>query len=30
MFYPFTEPRGAPDIHWNDERHATVYYNARE
>ena len=29
MFYPFTEPRGAPDIHWNDERHATVYYNGR-
>ena len=29
MFYPFGGRRGAPDVHWNDERHATVYYNGR-
>jgi hypothetical protein len=29
MFYRFAEHRGSPDIHWNGERHATVYYNGR-
>jgi hypothetical protein len=29
MFSPFRGRRGAPDIEWNDERHATVYYNGR-
>jgi hypothetical protein len=29
MFHPFAGHRGALDIHWNDDRHATVYYNGR-
>jgi hypothetical protein len=29
MFYPFPVQRPDPDIHWNDERHATVYYTGR-
>jgi hypothetical protein len=29
MCYPSAEYRGVPEIDWNDERHATVYYNGR-
>jgi hypothetical protein len=29
MFHPFAGHRVKPDIHWNDERHATVYCGGR-
>jgi hypothetical protein len=29
MFYPFAGNRSNPDIHWHDDRHATVYHNGR-
>jgi hypothetical protein len=29
MSYPFAGHRANPDIRWNNERHATVYYNGR-
>jgi hypothetical protein len=29
MFYPHSEQRSSPDILWNDDRHATVFYNGR-
>jgi hypothetical protein len=29
MFYYFEERRGAPDIRWDNEQHATVYHNGR-
>jgi hypothetical protein len=29
MFYSFADHRANPDILWNDERHATVYYLGR-
>jgi hypothetical protein len=29
MFHSFAQSKETPDIHWNDERHATLYYLGR-
>jgi hypothetical protein len=29
MYHPHAGPRPTPDVHWNDDRHATVFYNGR-